>query len=244
MPGAVLPAVIAGGRTVAGPEFDPLWAAAQELDVPVSTHGGTTATLGLDGIGGNFTVGHLLEHPFAQFRQFGAMMFEGVFERFPRLRYGCLECGIGWLPWFLDRMDEELERKGQYSPQCKRKPSEYMQDMYYTSQPLERSNMKLTQATFEAMHAETQLLYASDWPHWDFDAPGSITKLPFLKEDAKRNMDLVAQVGGKRIAAPPAGAIHQPDLDLLRAAERYRALLELGDRMGVVPQVEVWRFSR
>ena len=37
------------------------------------------------------------------------------------------------------------------------------------------------------MHAETQLLYASDWPHWDFDAPSSITKLPFLDEEAKRS---------------------------------------------------------
>jgi predicted TIM-barrel fold metal-dependent hydrolase len=63
-----------------------------------------------------------------------------------------------------------------------------MQEMYYTSQPLERSNMKLTQATFEAIHADTQLLYASDWPHWDFDAPTSITRLPFLNEQAKRNI--------------------------------------------------------
>jgi uncharacterized protein len=63
-----------------------------------------------------------------------------------------------------------------------------MQDMYYTSQPLERSNLKLTQATFEAIHADTQLLFASDWPHWDFDLPSSITSLPFLTEKAKRNI--------------------------------------------------------
>src|SRR5205823_7480414 len=66
--------------------------------------------------------------------------------------------------------------------------SEYMQEMYYTSQPLERSNMKLTQATFDAINADSQLLYASDWPHWDFDAPSSITRLPFLNEQAKRNI--------------------------------------------------------
>ncbi|HEX7450394.1 MAG TPA: sugar phosphate isomerase/epimerase family protein [Pirellulales bacterium] len=62
--------------------------------------------------------------------------------------------------------------------------------------------------------------------------------------EAKRCMDLVAQLGGRRIAAPPAGATDQPGLDLDRAAERYRALLELGDRMGVVPQIEVWGFSQ
>ncbi|HZO89327.1 MAG TPA: sugar phosphate isomerase/epimerase [Chthonomonadaceae bacterium] len=63
-------------------------------------------------------------------------------------------------------------------------------------------------------------------------------------EQMRRDMDLVAQLGGKRIAAPPFGATNQPDLDLLQAAERYRAVLELGERMGVVPQVEVWGFSQ
>jgi 2-keto-myo-inositol isomerase len=62
-------------------------------------------------------------------------------------------------------------------------------------------------------------------------------------EQAKRDMDLVAQIGGRRIAAPAAGATDQP-VDPRRAAERYRALLELGATMGVVPVVEVWGFSR
>ncbi|MEJ2702471.1 MAG: sugar phosphate isomerase/epimerase, partial [Sedimentisphaerales bacterium] len=63
-------------------------------------------------------------------------------------------------------------------------------------------------------------------------------------EQYKRDMDVLAQVGGKRIAAPPAGATREPGLDLMKAAERYRALLELGDQMGIVPQVEVWGPSR
>jgi sugar phosphate isomerase/epimerase len=62
-------------------------------------------------------------------------------------------------------------------------------------------------------------------------------------EDARRYMDLAQQVGSLRIAAPPAGATKQSGLDLRRAAERYRALLEIGDRLGVVPQVELWGFS-
>lgn len=63
-------------------------------------------------------------------------------------------------------------------------------------------------------------------------------------EQARREMDLVRQIGGTRIAAPPAGATDRTDLDLLKAAERYRALLELGDQMGVVPQLEIWGFSK
>ncbi len=63
-------------------------------------------------------------------------------------------------------------------------------------------------------------------------------------EQAKKDMDLVRQIGGTRIAAPPAGATKQRDVPLLRAAERYRALLEVGAKIGVVPQVEVWGFSQ
>jgi sugar phosphate isomerase/epimerase len=63
-------------------------------------------------------------------------------------------------------------------------------------------------------------------------------------EEAKRNLDVVRQIGGKRLAAPPAGATDHSDIDLHRLAERYRALLELGDTMGVVMQAEVWGFSK
>jgi 2-keto-myo-inositol isomerase len=62
-------------------------------------------------------------------------------------------------------------------------------------------------------------------------------------EAAKRDMELVAQIGGTHIAAPPVGATKTPGLDLLKAAERYRALLEVGEEVGVIPMVEVWGFS-
>lgn len=63
-------------------------------------------------------------------------------------------------------------------------------------------------------------------------------------EQAKRDMDLVRQLGGTHIAAPPVGA-HRGSgpVDLFKAAERYRALLEVGAEIGVKPQVEVWGFS-
>jgi sugar phosphate isomerase/epimerase len=63
-------------------------------------------------------------------------------------------------------------------------------------------------------------------------------------ERAKVEMDLVRQIGGKHIAAPAAGAAEVSNIDYLRAAERYRSLLEVGDQMDVVPQVEVWGFSK
>jgi sugar phosphate isomerase/epimerase len=62
-------------------------------------------------------------------------------------------------------------------------------------------------------------------------------------EQAKKDMDLVRSIGGTHIAAPPAGATKDKDIDLLKAAERFRALIELGDKIGVLPQLEVWGFS-
>lgn len=59
-------------------------------------------------------------------------------------------------------------------------------------------------------------------------------------EQLKRDMDAVAQIGGKRVAAPPAGATNKPGLDLQKAAQRYRVILEMGDEIGVVPQLETW----
>jgi 2-keto-myo-inositol isomerase len=59
-------------------------------------------------------------------------------------------------------------------------------------------------------------------------------------EEMKRDMDWLAQIGGKRIAAPPAGAYRGEPVKLDAAAERYRAVLELGDETGVVPQIEMW----
>src|SRR5947207_2243031 len=63
-------------------------------------------------------------------------------------------------------------------------------------------------------------------------------------EQAKRDMDMVAQIGGKRMAAPAAGGVNSTDIALPAIAERYRALLEIGDQMGVTPMIEVWGFSK
>ncbi len=63
-------------------------------------------------------------------------------------------------------------------------------------------------------------------------------------ERAKRDMDLAAQIGARRIAAPPAGATDLPKLDFNRAVERYRALLELGDTVGLTPEFELWGPSK
>jgi len=63
-------------------------------------------------------------------------------------------------------------------------------------------------------------------------------------ETAKHDMDLLQEIGGIRIAAPPVGAQNGPVLDLFDVIDRYKALLAVGDETGVVPQLEVWGFSQ
>ena len=115
-------------------------------------------------------------------------IINGLPERFPKLKVMWVESGLAWIPYLMQRLDHEYQMRSCEAPLLKRLPSEYMRDMFYTSQPMEKTNPKLLQATMEAFNAETQLLYASDWPHWDFDAPSTITTLPFLSEQAKRNI--------------------------------------------------------
>lgn len=62
-------------------------------------------------------------------------------------------------------------------------------------------------------------------------------------EQAKKEMELLSKAGCYRMAAPPVGATDTPDLDLNKAADRYYELLILGDKMGVLPQLELWGFS-
>ncbi len=75
------------------------------------------------------------------------------------------------------------------------------------------------------------------FPQWIVDDP---RQRAIGMEQAKRDMDAVARIGGKHIAAPPAGANNGAEIGLLEIAHRYRALLELGDQMGVVPELEFW----
>lgn len=107
-------------------------------------------------------------------------VINGMGERFPKLKVIWIESGLAWLPFMMQRLDHEYLMRQSDAPLLRKLPSEYMQDMFYTTQPIE--------ATFEAITAETQLLYSSDWPHWDFDTPGRLASLPFRTEPMLRNI--------------------------------------------------------
>ncbi len=141
-------------------------------------------------------------------------------ERFPKLKTVWVESGLAWIPFLMQRLDHEVMMRQNEAPGLKRLPSEYMKEMFYSSQPMERNNLELLQATFKAINAETQLLYSSDWPHWDFDPPSSITTLPFLGDQAKRN---ILGLNAAKVFNLPVKRLRPRAADFLaQEAERHR----------------------
>jgi len=115
-------------------------------------------------------------------------VINGMGERFRKLPVIWIEAGLAWIPFLMQRLDNEYMMRPSEAPLLKKKPSEYMRDMYYSSQPIEIQDRGALECTFRMMDAENRLLYASDYPHWDFDLPSTIYDLPFLSEKAKHNI--------------------------------------------------------
>ena len=107
--------------------YDPIYAAAESLGVGLGFHTGTSA----DSLGGQrfrrFLSAHTIDHPAEQMMAMIATIVGGVFERFPKLSIAYLESGIGWVPYMMDRLDEEVEKRGaDEAPYLTKLPSEYV----------------------------------------------------------------------------------------------------------------------
>lgn len=132
---------------------------------------------------------HSLGFPFYNMVHMTNWIFNALPERFPKLKLVWIESGLAWVPFMMQRLDHEYMMRTSEAPGLKRLPSEYIQEMYFTTQPMERpEDLSILETTFRMIKAETQLLFSSDYPHWDFDLPSTIYDLPFLKEEAKRNI--------------------------------------------------------
>jgi uncharacterized protein len=97
-----------------------------------------------------------------------------------------VEGGLAWVPFLMQRLDHTVMMRPSEAPLLTRLPSDYMRDFYYTTQPMEATNIRELQATLEFINANDRLLYASDFPHWDWDPPSRIWDLPFLSDEDRR----------------------------------------------------------
>src|SRR4029453_10633514 len=163
----VLPGVMSPMKGLGLPEFDPIYAMAEKLDVPLAVHSGPAVELGLEHMQ-SFAGVYPLSHPFAQMQQLTSMMIYGVFERFPKLRVAFLEAGCGWVPYLMHRLQESWEhRLNRWPYQARQSPREIMRggNLFYSCEIGEE-----TLPTVAELMGTTQLLWPSDFPHekpWD-----------------------------------------------------------------------------
>jgi predicted TIM-barrel fold metal-dependent hydrolase len=161
----------------------------EELGKPITFHGGVNWNDPLMSVTNRFISAHALGFTLYNVVHMCNWICNGLNERFPKLKVVWSESGIAWVPWLAQRLDNDYRMRSSECPLLKKLPSEYMKDMFYTSQPMEKPNdLSFLESTFKCINAETQLLYASDYPHWDMDMPAVIYDLPFLNEKAKRNI--------------------------------------------------------
>ncbi|MEE2954810.1 MAG: amidohydrolase family protein [Pseudomonadota bacterium] len=161
----------------------------EEMGKPLIFHSGVNWNDPLMSVTNRFIAAHALGFTLYNVVHMCNWICNALNERFPKLDIVWTESGLAWVPWLAQRLDNDYKMRSSECPGLKKLPSEYMADMYYTSQPMEMPNdLSFLESTFKMINAETQLLYASDYPHWDADMPRTIYDLPFLDETAKRNI--------------------------------------------------------
>lgn len=166
----------AARRPYGDPFYHPIWEAAAEVGLPVAMHlggnGGVNAEASF-AMPPTFYYEHHALLCQSAMSHVASLILHGVFEKWPTLQFIIIECGISWLPPVLWRLDSGWKALRKETPWLKRLPSEYAKDhLRFTTQPLEQPpNKDHLHAMLEAMDGKNTLLFASDYPHWDFDDP-------------------------------------------------------------------------
>jgi predicted TIM-barrel fold metal-dependent hydrolase len=169
------------GRNLGDPAYDPLYAFLAEAGMILAVHEG----LGLRGptIGADrftsFTARHLLSHPLEQMAAMASLVLDGALDRHPTLKVAFLESGTGWLPYWLHRLDEHLEWRGDGA----RPASVAFAEQCVISTEADDDLVGGVAAHVGADH----VLWASDFPHPDALFPDAATT--FLGEARSQGMD-------------------------------------------------------
>jgi predicted TIM-barrel fold metal-dependent hydrolase len=164
-----------GGRTLVHEDYEPLWAAAEELEITIGIHEGSSVTIPTLGSDRPFNplVLHAVSHSFEQMHAYASLAAFGVLERHPRLRLVFLESGGGWLPFWLERLDEQAECFGGFCPHMKMKPSEYFRRQCFISYEADEQTLPL----LAPLIGTDRIVWGSDYPHHDAEFPGVVLSL-------------------------------------------------------------------
>ena len=115
--------------------------------------------------------------------QLTSMLFQGVPVRFPDLKIGVTEAGISWMPFVCNRLDKEYLERRREVPFLTERPSHYVKRIYVATQPIEEpERLRDIVTLMELYDGEDTTVYASDWPHHDFDPPMKLDQVPLSPE--------------------------------------------------------------
>ena len=174
------------------PDLEPIWRAAADHDLPIAHHSSTWNPPyypGYRDLWDNIFLGRMASHPWGAMRFVASFIGGGIFDRYPALRMGVLECGFGWLPFWARRMDEQAVYVGGTAP-LKHRPSEYVSGgRFFCS--IERQEGEDMFDTVAGFLGDEVLMYASDYPHSECQFPNSIDNIlawSSLGEDTKRKL--------------------------------------------------------
>lgn len=181
-------------RNLDHPDFDSFYAAAVDLDLGLGVHGAPGIHLPKIGVDrfDNYIQVHCISFPFDQMTAMTALISGGVFDRHPALRVVFLEAGVGWVPYFIDRLHEHYEKRGGWIPNgWQRDPNEYIErgNVWVSCE----SEEPILPAVAQVLGSDF-ILYASDYPHWDGEWPESTKP---LRERADISDDVRAKIAGR-----------------------------------------------
>ena len=163
------------GKLLEHPDFHPLWEAAQEVDLPVDIHQASSALppygMGMWDTKGNRFLQHASSNPMEMMRAVACMIGAGLFDQYPGLRAAYLESGCGWLPYWLERLDEHLELMPESVPNLKRDPTDVFRggNCFISFEPDEKMLPHVADYIGDDL-----IVYASDYPHYDGKFPDSV----------------------------------------------------------------------
>ncbi len=174
-------------------KYDPILAAAQAAGLPVALHSVTLVSPAfpcqLDQFENHFAR-QVLSHSFAMQANLVSLMHTGVPARYPELKIVFTEAGVAWVPYMMWRLDKYHQEYRRMVPFLEKRPSEYMKErMWFATQPVEEPDDPADLvATIGLYDGADRTLFASDWPHHDFDHPKAILKLPLGAETKRKIM--------------------------------------------------------
>jgi len=184
--------------------FDPIYAAAQEIGMPLCVHPqtGHDGQYGVSGVMGagsermeKYSYVHMTAFPFELMIALMHMVGEGVFDRYPNLKVGFMEGGCGWIPFWAERLDEHFEKLRPQWHLLQRKPSEIIrsEQVNFTCEPEEETLPYVLEVI-----GESQVMYASDYAHWDCEFPESVRRIRGIHGLSAERQRLVLGTNAKR----------------------------------------------